>query len=107
MTDYWKMGKAFVLPLALFLCWLDLSGQAIDPFIQEKVAQVDFDSVHQRMQEFEDFGIKTAGSGALDNTRDWIIGLYQQWGYDDIELDEFSHRQQPVQNIIVTKTGTL
>lgn len=82
-------------------------NQTNDIFIQEHVDALSYDSVYQRMQMFEDLGVKLSGTDALDNTRDWIINLYEQWGYIDIEIDSFNFSGSQVQNIIVTKTGTL
>jgi hypothetical protein len=104
--DNYTIRALFVLCLA-YVCFLGAKGQSWDPAVQDLVDDVNYDSVYNRMQTFEDFGIKTAGSTALEETRDWITSLYQQWGYTDIELDEFQYSQHLVQNIIITKTGSL
>ena len=93
--------------ILVFTCFLGANGQSWTPVIQDLVDDVNYDSVYNRMKVFEDFGMKTAGSAALEETRDWIVGLYQEWGYTDIELDEFQFGQHLVQNIIITKTGSL
>ena len=83
------------------------TAQEFDPFIQEKVDLLSYDSLYQKLQQFENLGIKEIGSQNLDNTRDWIISFYEQNGYTDIELDSFNIGQNQVYNIIVTKTGTV
>lgn len=84
-----------------------LNGQDLDPYIESKVDELSFDSLYSRLESFESMGIKASGSEALDNTRDWIISLYEQWGYTDIVVDSFTYSSDPVQNIIISKTGSL
>lgn len=97
--------------LLLLVLWMPffgaVHGQSPDPFIQSYVDQASIDSVMTRLQAFEDLGVKEAGSAALDNTRDWITGLYESWGYSDITMDPFTYGGHPVQNIIITKMGTV
>lgn len=100
--------KRSILLLSLTGCFFfQTLAQSQDPFIQMHVDALSYDSVYHRMQTFENFGTKSAGTDALDETRDWIISLYEKWGYTNIEIDSFSYSGHPVQNIIVTKTGTL
>ena len=84
----------------------NLNAQTYDPFIQNKVDELSYDSVYSKLQAFENLGIKQAGTEALDQTASWIINQYQQYGYNDIEIDSFYVGQNLVYNIIVTKTGT-
>jgi len=99
--------KYIILFFSLVGFFFQAEGQTFDPFIQSQVDELTYDSVYSRLLSFEDLGIKEAGTNALDETRDWIINLYQQWGYTDIEIDSFYYSQSLVHNIIVTKTGTL
>ncbi len=82
-------------------------SQEFDPFIQNKVDELQFDSLYQKLLSFENFGIKQVGTDALDETANWIMQQYASWGYGDIELDTLYVGQNPTFNIIVTKTGTL
>jgi hypothetical protein len=96
----------FVLFLSIFV-FRSLSAQTFDPFIQNKVDQLSYDSLYHQLFEFENLGIKQLGTEALDQTAEWIIGQYEAWGYSDIEVDSFYIGQNLVYNIIVTKTGTV
>jgi len=102
-----RILSLLILVFSLVGFFFHTEGQTFDPFIQNHVDELTYDSVYSRLQSFEDLGIKEVGSDALDETRDWIINLYQQWGYTDIEIDSFNYGQPMVHNIIVTKTGTL
>lgn len=90
----------------LLVCTGHLSSQQFDPYIQDKVAQLSYDSLYLRLQQFEDLGIKEIGTQNLDDTGNWILNLYQQFGYSDIEINSFYIGSNLVYNIIVTKTGT-
>lgn len=96
---------------SLLLLVLTLSGQLysqeFDPFIQENVDQLNYDSLYLRLQQFEELGIKEIGTQNLDDTGNWIINFYQQNGYSDIKIDSFYIGQDMVYNIIVTKTGAV
>ena len=84
----------------------NLNAQTYDPFIQSKVDELSYDSIYNKLQAFENLGIKQAGTEGLDQTASWIINQHQQYGYSDIEIDSFYVGQNLVYNIIVTKTGT-
>ncbi len=93
---------------ALVLCLsTSIKAQSFDPFIQQHVDQLSYDSLYLRLQQFEDLGIKSIANPNLNATGDWIINFYQQNGYTNIELDSFQVMQHMVYNIIVTKTGTI
>ena len=51
----------------------NLNAQTYDPFIQNKVDELSYDSVYSKLQAFENLGIKQAGTEALDQTASWII----------------------------------
>ena len=95
-----------ILVLLLF-CTNHLFAQDFDPYIQETVDKLSYDSLYLKLQQFENLGIKEIGTQNLDNTKDWIINFYQQNGYSDIQFDSFNLGQNQVSNIIVTKTGTV
>jgi hypothetical protein len=100
--------QKIILKLVI-ISWVVYMGsvftQNFDPFIQEKVDMVSYDSIYFNHQLFEQFGVKEVGSQSLNNTGNWIIDFYQQNGYTDIEIDSFYIGQNKVYNIIVTKTG--
>lgn len=101
--------RLFFGPLLLFVLMLFVvipKAQTFDPYIQEKVEQLSYDSMYTKLQIFEELGIKEVGTEALDLTASWIIDQYQQYGYNNIEIDSFYQWQNLVYNIIVTKTGT-
>ena len=82
-------------------------AQEFDPFIQSKVDELQYDSLFQKLLAFENFGIKQVGTDALDETANWIIQQYTDWGYTNIELDTLYVGQNSTFNIIVTKTGSV
>ena len=59
------------------------------------------------LQQFEDFGIKELNNPGLDNTKDWIVQKYENWGYSNIVEDDFSVSGVVTTNVVVTKTGTV
>lgn len=99
--------KRFTLLIIILVYTGSLFAQEFNPYIQEKVDQLSYDTLYLRLQQFEDFGIKEIESQNLNNTGNWIINLYQQYGYSDIEIDSFYVGQNLVYNIIITKTGTI
>lgn len=82
-------------------------AQAFDPFIQDQVDALSYDSLLFNLQDFEDLGIKSISSQEIAETAEWIINKYEYWGYDHIELDTFYMSGQTLYNIVITKTGTL
>lgn len=82
-------------------------AQAFDPFIQDQVDALSYDSLLLNLQDFEDLGIKSISSQEIAETAEWIINKYEYWGYDHIELDTFYMSGQTLYNIVITKTGTL
>jgi len=103
------MHIKYLVPILIFILSgsTSLVGQEFDPYIQEKVDQLSYDSMYLRLQQFEDLGIKNVGSTNLDATGEWIIDFYQQNGYTNIETDSLFVGPNQVYNIIITKTGTV
>ena len=100
--------KRIIFPIIFSIITVSfLSAQTFDPFIQEKVDELSYDSLLVTLQDFEDLGIKNIYSEELKEAASWIINKYEYWGYDNIELDTFYHGGQTLYNIIITKTGTL
>ncbi|MBN2174841.1 MAG: M28 family peptidase [Bacteroidales bacterium] len=71
----------------------------------DKVNELKYDSIYQKLQKFESLGIKQVGTPALDVTAEWIIAQHQLYGYSGIEVDSFFYGPNHVYNIIVTKPG--
>lgn len=82
-------------------------GQTFNPYYASIVANCEYDSVDTYLNDFTNFGVKELGTSALDNTKDWIISKYNEWGYTDIVEDPFSYSGMTTENIIVTKQGSV
>lgn len=78
---------------------------AADPYYQQIVNQVSYDSIYSYLQELESLGIKEPGTTALDNTRNWIQQKLASYGYADIVYHDFTYSSYTLQNIITTKAG--
>jgi len=98
--------KKYFLVILLFYSY-NIFGQVSDPFYQSVVNNVSYDSVLNHLQHFESFGVKSPGSTALTNTRNWLISKYQAYVYTDIVQDDFTYFTNTLTNVVVTKTGTL
>lgn len=83
------------------------NAQTFNPFYQTIVDNCEYDSLANTMITLTGFGVKEPGTQALDDTRDWILGKYADWGYTDVVDDAFTYSGFPVDNIIATKTGTV
>jgi len=72
------MKKALLI---LFLL-ISLSSfcQVDKPYYQSIVAQVNYDTVLYNLQKLQALGVKSPGSAALTNTKNWLISKYQQFG---------------------------
>jgi aminopeptidase YwaD len=99
-----KKIKFFLLLITLTIP--SLKSQTINPYYQEIVTGVKYDTIYNRLQTFENFGNKGINSQGLKNTAQWIIDFYTNLGYTNIEIDTFTHSGNQLYNIIITKTGT-
>ena len=99
------MKKALLI---LFLL-ISLSSfcQVDKPYYQSIVAQVNYDTVLYNLQKLQALGVKSPGSAALTNTKNWLISKYQQFGYSDIASSNFTYSGSSLTNLVVTKTGDL
>ena len=83
----------------------------IDPVLAELVSQVDsvrIYSILDRMQAFKTrYANSSSGRDSLARSRDWLISQFTLYGYTNIEQHTFTSGGNQLQNIIVTKTGTL
>ncbi|MCB0805198.1 MAG: M28 family peptidase [Bacteroidales bacterium] len=83
------------------------NSQTFDPYIQQVVNDLEYDSLLNKLQTFENLGIKQAGTSSLDETAAWLIKQHQQYGYTDIQIDTFQYGGNEVYNLIITKTGAI
>lgn len=95
--------KYIFLPLLVFS--INAAAQELNPFYQSVVEQVKYDSVHQKLQKFQDFGIKTVGSSAHENAFTWLKSYYTAYGYTTIEQQLVNVYGNVGNNLIVTKIG--
>ena len=93
--------------LLCFLASLSFNAQVFNPFYNGTVENVSADNILADLISFEDFGVKEPGTRAIENTKDWIVGRYEDLGYSDIEIQPFTIGGQTTSNIIVTKTGSV
>jgi hypothetical protein len=93
--------------LIAFLITKDLKAQTFNSFYGEIVNNYSSDTIHKYLVEFENLGIKEHGTTALQNTLDWLIEKYNNYGYTDIQIDTFNYAAQDDYNLIVTKQGSL
>ena len=107
----WR-GAATVLALTTFLMvpaaeTQDTVSLSVVPEFQEIVDRVSADSIITTLQKFESLGEKASGTQALAETSDWLEDRYESFGYSDITRQDFEFRSHALQNIIVTKIGTV
>ncbi|NVO21013.1 MAG: M28 family peptidase [Bacteroidetes bacterium] len=101
-----RIKTCLLLFFALFFSNL-LSGQTLNPYYQEIVSKVSYDTILSNLQKLSNLGIKEPGTAALNNTADWLVEKYQSYGYTNISRDNFVYNGNQLSNIVVTKTGTI
>ncbi|MBS4028130.1 MAG: M20/M25/M40 family metallo-hydrolase [Ignavibacteriales bacterium] len=83
----------------------------IDSFLVELVNQVDSARLYEFMAQLQSFKTRYAGNASgrdsLARSRDWLIQQFSSFGYTDIQQHTFTQSGNQLQNVIVTKTGTL
>ena len=99
--------RAFLLATLLLFITNAAQCQTFDAFYASMADDCNQDTITEYLQQFEDLGIKELQNPALNNTKDWIIQKYQNWGYTNIVEDDFVVQGTVTTNVIVTKTGTL
>lgn len=80
--------------------------QVADPFYQQIINQVSYDTILANLQHLESLGRKEPGTADIDNTADWLIAKYQSYGYTNIVRDTFLYNGNQLYNLVVTKSGT-
>jgi len=101
------MKKLLLLTILGLICLTKFTrSQSADPFIQSVVDLVSYDSLQSDLQYLENFGRKEIFDTALAYTGEWLVQLYQNMGYTDIQTDNFEFSGQQIFNVVVTKQGT-
>lgn len=98
------MRKIFIVLGLIVAQWSN--AQTYQSHIQSVVDKVNAESIYTNLENFVSFGEKRDGSLAHEKARKWLLGLYQEMGYSDIELHAFTLNGKTTYNIIVTKKGT-
>ena len=63
----------------IFSCGVSL-GQVYFPEFGNIVDKCSYDTINSNLQKFESLGIKEIGSAALNDTKNWIIDKYTNYG---------------------------
>ena len=100
------MKKLLFFLYILLSSYSSISAQSYNSFYGGIVNNCSYDSIYNHLVDFENLGIKEIGNPALNNTLDWLINFYQDYGYTDIVIDTFPYSGNEAYNLIVTKTGT-
>ena len=83
----------------------------IDPVLAELVSHIDSIKIYSTLERLQAFKTRYAnnasGRDSLARSRDWLISQFTSYGYTNIEQHTFTSGGNQLQNIIVTKTGTL
>ncbi len=98
---------ALLLCCSIFCIQHKTSCQTYNPYYASIVDSSSFDTVLNNLIAFENLGVKEHGTEALENTKNWIIDQYTNYGYTDIVEDPFTYSGNTTSNIIITKTGTV
>lgn len=82
-------------------------AQTFNSYYQSIVSNCVYDSLLNNLLDFTSFGVKEIGTQELVDARDWITNKYAQFGYSDVTFDSFTYTGQNVDNIVVTKQGSV
>lgn len=82
-------------------------GQTHNAYYQTLVNQVSASEIESNLTDFVGFGEKQLGSNAEANCLDWLVDMYESWGYTDIQQQEVTAWGESGYNLIVTKQGTV
>src|SRR5690554_6956612 len=93
--------------ITCFLTTYSFQAQVFTTFYNQIIQNASSDNILDDLNTFEDFGVKEAGTSAIEATKDWIIARYQSLGYSNIETQSFNVYGRSTSNIIITKTGSL
>tara|TARA_B100000809_G_scaffold34084_1_gene29910 strand:- start:20125 stop:21294 length:1170 start_codon:yes stop_codon:yes gene_type:complete len=101
-----KSLKTFLTLISIFIGTI-VNAQSYNNFYGDIVNNYSSDTIHKYLVEFENLGIKEHGTPALQNTLDWLVEKYTNYGYSDIEIDTFNYAAQDDYNLIITKQGSV
>lgn len=101
--------KNKILLLIIFISYFfcNLQAQTLNTFYQTVANEVSYDTVLSNLQKLQSLGIKEAGTTALNNTRNWLVSKYTQYGYTNVQSDAYTYSGNQQYNVVVTKTGSL
>lgn len=100
------MKILFTSVFFLFITIQILFSQTHSIFYQSIVDGVKYDSILRNLQKIESFGIKSPGTQALINAKNWLVNKYTYYGYSNIQINSFNDNGNMLYNVIVNKTGT-
>lgn len=101
------MLKKTIYLLAILAVHSGVKAQSYDSFYGSVVANSSADTILAYLTHFESLGVKELGTAAQTNTKNWILDKYDQYGYTDVTIDNYSYFGQNTANIIVKKQGCL
>lgn len=101
------MRKKIICLLAILAANSGVKAQTFNPFYGNIVANSSADTILEYLTHFESLGVKELGTAAQANTKNWILAKYDQYGYTDVTIDNYSYFGQNAANIIVKKQGCL
>lgn len=100
--------KKYLILLLFSISFYNVSyAQIYNPFYGSIVNNCSYTNILANLQTFENYGVKELGTQSLDDTKNWIIDTYTNYGYTDIVEDSFTHAGQTTSNIIITKVGSV
>lgn len=98
-----------ILSLTVFVTVsCNLNAQTFNQYYADVVANYNYDTILNNLQEFEDLGIKGLGTTALSNAESWLVDKYTSYGYSNITLDPFTYGGNGTSNnVVVMKQGCM
>ncbi len=99
--------KTNFLVIIMLVFISEVEAQNYNTYYGGIVANCKYDSVNNKIAQFESYGLKNPGSAANINALNWLKNNYISYGYSDIVIDTFSYSGGSAYNLIVTKTGSL
>ena len=101
------MKLILVLFFLILITNTTIFSQTHSAFYQTIVDGVKYDSVFNYLKKIESFGVKSPGTSALTNAKNWLVNKYTAYGYSNIQIDNFTDNGDVLYNVIANKTGTL
>ncbi len=75
-------------------------------FLDSIVALIEQDSLESYVEALQAFPPRVTGSAANYASRDWLIGKFEEFGYDSVVQDSFVYSSYQCQNVVAYKVGT-